>query len=103
VALLSLNDSKATLLTLRAIFGATLGRWVRRCAGERYRGGMGMFGKLFDDGQLRDEGGEDGEGKVHHPRFNIDLDSGVVRLPALAPKPAGDAPTEQPESDDRSF
>lgn len=70
----------------------------------RYRGGMGMLGKLFDDGQLRDEGGEEGEGKVHHPRFNIDLDSGVVRLPGLAPKPAAGAePDDRRESDDTAF
>ena len=61
-----------------------------------------MLGKLFDDGQQRDESGEDGDGKIHHPRFNIDLDSGVVRLPRLAPKPDATAEQQdQPESDDR--
>jgi hypothetical protein len=55
---------------------------------------MGMLGKLFDDGSLRDEGGEDGEGKVYRPRFDIDLDSGMVRLPNLgAARPAGGAPS----------
>jgi hypothetical protein len=49
---------------------------------------MGMLGKLFGDGQLRDEGGEDGDGKQHRPRFNIDLDSGVVRMPNLGAEPA---------------
>lgn len=56
-----------------------------------------MLGKLFDDGQLRDEGGEDGEGKVFRPRFDIDLDSGMVRLPNLgAAKPATAPPAGAP-------
>lgn len=47
---------------------------------------MGLLGKLFENGNLRDEGGEDGDGKVHRPRFDIDLDSGVVRMPTLPGK-----------------
>jgi hypothetical protein len=47
---------------------------------------MGLLGKLFDNGGLRDEGGEDGDGKVVRPRFDIDLDSGVVRMPTLPGK-----------------
>jgi hypothetical protein len=50
---------------------------------------MGMLGKLFDDGKsLRDESDEDGEGKVYRPRFDIDLDSGVVRMPNRVAQPA---------------
>jgi hypothetical protein len=61
---------------------------------------MGMLGKLFDDGNLRDESGEDGEGKVHRPRFDIDLDGGVVRMPNLAaPKSADTAGPEEPDSE----
>lgn len=52
---------------------------------------MGLLGKLFDNGGLRDESGEDGDGKVVRPRFDIDLDSGVVRMPTLPGKrPAAD-------------
>jgi hypothetical protein len=61
---------------------------------------MGMLGKLFDDGNLRDESGEDGAGKVHRPRFDIDLDGGVVRMPNLATtKPADTAVPEEPDSE----
>jgi hypothetical protein len=50
---------------------------------------MGMLGKLFDDGKsLRDESDQDGEGKLYRPRFDIDLDSGVVRMPNRAAQPA---------------
>lgn len=50
-----------------------------------------MLGKLFNDQNLRDETGEEGEGKVHCPRFDIDLDSGVVRMPTLPTKSADDS------------
>ena len=55
---------------------------------------MGMLGKLFDDGKsLRDESDQDGEGKLYRPRFDIDLDSGVVRMPTRVAQP-------DPKSDD---
>jgi hypothetical protein len=59
---------------------------------------MGMLGKLFDDGRgrLRDESGEDGEGQQHRPRFDIDLDAGVVRLPTLHPTEPTDTNDETP-------
>jgi hypothetical protein len=70
---------------------------------------MGMLGELFPGKKLGDEGGEDSDGKLHRPRFDIDLDSGVVRMPTLAPrkpaeelaaarKPAEDT-QEQPDQD----
>ncbi|HZZ47318.1 MAG TPA: hypothetical protein VFE65_10585 [Pseudonocardia sp.] len=57
---------------------------------------MGLLGKLFENGNLRDESGEDGEGKLYRPRFDIDLDGGVVRMPTLPGK--GSAADE--EADD---
>lgn len=45
-----------------------------------------MLGKLFNDQNLRDESGDEGEGKLYRPRFDIDLDSGVVRMPTLPSK-----------------
>jgi len=55
-----------------------------------------MLGELFPGKKLSDEGGEDSDGKLHRPRFDIDLDSGVVRLPGLAAKkpPAAPPPAE---------
>jgi hypothetical protein len=57
---------------------------------------MGLLGKLFENGDMRDESGEDGDGKVHRPRFNIDLDSGVVRMPTLP----GKGPQADQEADE---
>ena len=54
---------------------------------------MGMLGEMFPGAKALDEGGEDSDGKLHRPRFDIDLDSGVVRLPGLAARPPV---TEQP-------
>jgi hypothetical protein len=59
---------------------------------------MGMLGELFPGKKLTDEGGEDSDGKLHRPRFDIDLDSGVVRLPNRAPRQPA---VEQPEPDDQ--
>jgi hypothetical protein len=73
--------------------------------GGYYRVGMGMLGELFPGRKLTDAGGEDSDGTLHRPRFEIDLDSGVVRLPGLAaarPDAGGpgaadhDGPAEQP-------
>ncbi|HEV7791500.1 MAG TPA: hypothetical protein VGP05_21015 [Pseudonocardia sp.] len=66
---------------------------------------MGMLGELFPGKKLGDEGGEDSDGKLHRPRFDIDLDSGVVRMPTLAArKPAEEPaaarkPAEEPAED----
>jgi hypothetical protein len=65
---------------------------------------MGMLGELFPGKKLTDEGGEDSDGKLHRPRFDIDLDSGVVRLPNLATRqPAAEpaAADEKPAEGDR--
>ncbi|WP_169747908.1 hypothetical protein [Pseudonocardia acaciae] len=54
---------------------------------------MGMLGEMFPGQKLRDESGEDGEGEQYRPpRFDIDLDSGVVRMPTLG------APADTKES-----
>ena len=69
-----------------------------------YRGGMGMLGEMFPGKKLGHDGDEDSDGQRYRPRFDIDLDSGVVRLPGLAarqpPPPredAGDGPEEAPD------
>lgn len=54
---------------------------------------MGQLGKLFEGQEINDETGGDSDGKQHHPRFDIDLDGGVVRMGPRASKPA--EPTEQ--------
>ncbi|HEY2203473.1 MAG TPA: hypothetical protein VGH99_03200 [Pseudonocardia sp.] len=61
---------------------------------------MGMFGKLFDGARPTDEGGEDSDGKVHRPRFDIDLDGGVVRMPTLGSPNAAPAPDATDERSD---
>jgi hypothetical protein len=45
---------------------------------------MGVMGELFPGQKLGDEGGEDSDGQGHQPRFDIDLDTGVARLPRSA-------------------
>jgi hypothetical protein len=67
---------------------------------------MGMLGELFPGRKLRDESGEDGEGKSIGDPWDIDLDSGVIRLratrsPASAPQPvpAPEATSEQPPAE----
>ncbi|MGW5574161.1 hypothetical protein ACWEVD_23455 [Nocardia thailandica] len=41
---------------------------------------MGIMGELFPGQKLRDEGSEDGDGRTHRPRVDVDLDAGVIRL-----------------------
>ena len=67
---------------------------------------MGMLGEMFPGKKLTHDGSEDSDGKLFRPRFDIDLDSGLVRLPGLAARqpdspPAGaegegDDPAERP-------
>lgn len=60
---------------------------------------MGVLGEMFPGRKLRDEGGEDGDGQEQPPRFEIDLDSGVVRMPTLGtPSRPADAPDPSRES-----
>jgi len=54
-----------------------------------------MLGELFPGAKALDEGGEDSDGKLHRPRFDIDLDSGVVRLPRLAARPPAAEPVDE--------
>ena len=42
------------------------------------------MGELFGR-ELEDEGNEDSNGEKHRPRFDLDLDSGKVRLPGARP------------------
>lgn len=49
---------------------------------------MGVIGELFPGQKLSDTGGEDSDGQKHVPRFELDLDSGVVRLPQARPEEA---------------
>ena len=57
-----------------------------------------MLGELFPGKKLSDDGGEDSDGKLHRPRFDIDLDSGMVRLPNLATRQPA---TEPPAADEK--
>ncbi|WP_280493497.1 hypothetical protein [Nocardia asiatica] len=41
---------------------------------------MGVIGDLFPGKKLTHEGSEDSDGQTHTPRFDIDLDTGVVRV-----------------------
>jgi hypothetical protein len=56
---------------------------------------MGVLGEMFPGKKLSDSGDEDTEGKIHRPRFDIDLDSGVVRMPA----PAGPSAPRRDDAD----
>lgn len=63
-----------------------------------------MLGELFPGRKLRDESGEDGDGQSIGDPWDIDLDSGVVRLRPMrpaAPKPAS-LPEPLPEPEARS-
>ncbi|MGQ4615464.1 hypothetical protein [Nocardia sp. R7R-8] len=42
---------------------------------------MGVIGELFPGKKLTHAGSEDSDGQTHTPRFDIDLDTGVVRVP----------------------
>ncbi|WP_174189726.1 hypothetical protein [Nocardia barduliensis] len=42
---------------------------------------MGVIGELFPGKKLNHEGSEDSDGQTHTPRFDIDLDTGIVRVP----------------------
>lgn len=57
-----------------------------------------MLANPFDRGKLRHDGGESGDGQ-QHPKVEIDLDSGVVRIaptsqPGPEPAPAEPEPTD---------
>ena len=57
---------------------------------------MGVLGELFPGRKLEDDSGEDGDSKELPPRFEIDLDSGVVRMPTLGTlNPPPDAPDRE--------
>ncbi|MET9028837.1 hypothetical protein ABZW96_24925 [Nocardia sp. NPDC004168] len=51
---------------------------------------MGVIGELFPGKKLNHEGSEDSDGQTHTPRFDIDLDTGVVRVPRADRTPAED-------------
>jgi hypothetical protein len=57
-------------------------RTAARC--RVYRVVMGMLGEMFPGKKLSHDGDEDSDGQRYRPRFDIDLDSGVVRMPGLA-------------------
>ena len=63
-----------------------------------YRGGMGQLGKLFEGQKIDDDAGGDSDGKQHQPRFDIDLDGGVVRLGPRASTPT-EPDTDAPKSE----
>lgn len=59
-----------------------------------YCEGMGVIGELFPGQKLADEGGEDSDGQTHRPRFDIDLDTGVARVPRQVAPQHTDETTE---------
>ncbi len=57
-----------------------------------------MLGEMFPGKKLGEDGDADSDGKLVRPRFDIDLDSGVVRLPPVRrAKPAPAVDEESPE------
>lgn len=65
-----------------------------RCIARAYRDRMGVIGELFPGKKLTHDGSEDSDGQTHTPRFDIDLDSGVVRVPR-ATRPATEDRAEE--------
>lgn len=61
---------------------------------------MGMLGEMFPGKKLTDEGGEDSDGELYRPRFDIDLDSRVVRLPRLAAQPGLPLSADEGDAED---
>ncbi|MGW4325172.1 hypothetical protein ACWEKR_04695 [Nocardia sp. NPDC004573] len=51
---------------------------------------MGVIGELFPGKKLTHEGSEDSDGQTHTPRFDIDLDTGVARVPRAGRRTADD-------------
>ncbi len=70
---------------------------MARLAVRRYGADMGMLGELFPGRKLRDESGEDGDGQPVGEQWDIDLDSGVVRLRGPGPLAVEQAPEPQAE------
>ena len=60
---------------------------------------MGMLGDLFPGRKLLDEGGEDADGEPIRQPWQIDLDSGVVRLRGVNRPPARPEPGSRAEPD----
>jgi hypothetical protein len=59
---------------------------------------MGMLGDLFPGRKLLDEGGEDADGEPIRQPWQIDLDSGVVRLRGVTKPAARPEPKTEPDS-----
>ncbi|WP_159843750.1 hypothetical protein [Nocardia sp. CY41] len=59
---------------------------------------MGVIGELFPGKKLTHEGSEDSDGQTHTPRFDIDLDTGVVRVPRVE-RPTADDHCDRREQD----
>ncbi|WP_330230158.1 hypothetical protein OHA40_29815 [Nocardia sp. NBC_00508] len=57
---------------------------------------MGVIGELFPGKKLTHEGSEDGDGQTHTPRFDIDLDTGVVRVPRASDPAVDKRPDDVP-------
>jgi len=61
-----------------------------------------MLGEMFPGRKLRDESGEDGDGQTVADPWDIDLDSGVVRLRAVRAPVSKSAPKSQPIPEPKS-
>lgn len=72
------------------------GSWGVRTSPGAYRDRMGVIGELFPGKKLTHEGTEAGDGQTHTPRFDIDLDTGVVRVPRAADPAVDKRPDDGP-------
>lgn len=52
------------------------------------------MGELFPGKKLNDEDSQDSNGQGHHPRVDLDLDAGVVRLSGPGTAAPADEPTD---------
>lgn len=57
---------------------------------------MGVFGEIFPGKKLADEGTGDTDGQ-QHPRLDLDLDAGVIRLSGPSSKTEGGTKDESAE------
>lgn len=61
---------------------------------------MGVIGEMFPGKKLENDDSQDGGGQAYHPRVELDLDAGVIRVsparPAAAPReePGESAPAQ---------
>ena len=60
----------------------------------RYRGVVGVFGEMLPGKKLTDESSRSGDGELHRPRVELDLDAGVIRVSGTASADRDDDATD---------